>query len=80
MLFFFFFHDLMTVTEYLKHLLSFLSMIFIVLFCLLSSQENLYMIHPDSDLFYEIHDTKNEHNQRLTYYFSAILNYFDTYF
>ena len=45
--------------------------------CCLSSQENLYMIHHNSDLFYDIYYTINEHNQRQTYYLSSIPNYFD---
>ena len=43
-------------------------------FCFLSSQENLYMIHHDWDLFYDIDNTITEHNQRQTHYLSLILN------
>ena len=35
------------------------------------------MIHHDSDLFYDLYNTINEHNERLTHYFSFILS---TYF
>ena len=34
------------------------------------------MIHHDSDLFYDLYNTINVHNQRQT----QILNYFDVYF
>ena len=69
-----------TVIAYWKYFLSFLLMGFIVPFMFLSNQENLYMIHHDFDLFYDIHNTINEHNQRQNHYFSLILNYFDIYF
>ena len=45
--------------------------------CCLSNQENWYMIHYNSDLFYDIYNTINEHNWRQTHYLSSILNYFD---
>ena len=53
---------------------------FIVAFLLLSNQENLYMIHYDSDLFYDIYNTITENNQGQTNYLSLIVNYFDIYF
>ena len=56
-----------TVIAYWKHLLSLLLMGFIVAFCFLSNQEILYIIHHDSDLFYDIYNTLNEHNQRQTH-------------
>ena len=34
------------------------------------------MINHDSDLFYDIYNTINEHNRRQTHYRSSILNYF----
>ena len=49
-------------------------------FCFLSNQDNLYMIHQDSDLFYDIFNTIIEHNKKQTHYPSSILNYFDIYF
>ena len=52
---------------------------FIVALLFSSSEENLYMIHYNSDLFYDIYNTINEHNQRKTHEISAILNYFDIY-
>ena len=70
------------VTAYWKHLLSFLLRRFIaafLLFCFLSNQENLYMIHRDLDWFYHIYDTINEHNWMQTH-LSSILNYFGIYF
>ena len=45
-----------------------------------SNQENRYMIHLDSDFFYEIYDTINEHNQRLTHYLPLIPSCFGIYF
>ena len=64
-----------TLAAYWKHLLSFLMMGFVVAF-FLSNQENLYMIHHYSDLFYDISSTINEHNWRQTHYLSSIPNYF----
>ena len=49
-------------------------------FCFLSNQENLHIMHHDSDLFYDTYNIINEHNQSQTHYLSSILNYFDTYF
>ena len=66
-----------TVAAYRKHLLSFLLMRFIVTFCFLSNQENVYLIHHGLDLFYDIYNTINDYNQRQTHYLSSILNYFD---
>ena len=43
-------------------------------------QENVYMIHHDLDLFYDIYNTINTHNWRKTHYLSLIPNYFDIYF
>ena len=45
----------------------------LLLFPFLSNQENIYMIHHDSDLFYDIYSTINKHNQRQTHYLSLIL-------
>ena len=69
-----------SVTAYWKHLLSFLLMRFIVAFCFLYSQENLYMIHYNLDLFVDIYNTITEHNQGQTHCLLSILNYFDIYF
>ena len=38
------------------------------------------MIQHDSELFHDIHNTINEHNQRQTHYLLLTLNYFDIYF
>ena len=38
------------------------------------------MIHHDSDFFYDINNTINEHNRRQNHYLSLLLNYFDIYF
>ena len=48
-----------TVAAYWKRLLSFLLTGFI---------KNLYIIHHDSDLPYDIYNTINERNWRQTYY------------
>ena len=62
-IFFLFLHDL---TRLLKCIESidylFLLIEFIVAFCFLSNQENLYVIHHNLDLFYDIYNTINEHN------------------
>ena len=51
-----------------------------LLFCSLSNQENLYMVHYDSNLFYDIYNTTIEHNRRQTHYLLLVPNYFDIYF
>ena len=38
------------------------------------------MIQQDSDLFDDIYNTMNEHNQRQIHYLSLILNYLDVFF
>ena len=38
------------------------------------------MIHHDSNLFYDIYNTVNEHNSRQNHYLSSISNYFDIFF
>ena len=70
-----------TVTAYWKHL-SFLLIGFIIycLFVFFWNQENLIMIHHNSNLFYVIYNTINEHNQGQTHYLLLILSYFDIYF
>ena len=70
----------LTVKAYWKHLWSFLYMKFIA-FLFLSNQENLYMIHHGSNLFYDFYNTINQHNQRQTHYSSSIfLHFFDILF
>ena len=51
-----------------------------MILCFICNQENLYMIHHESDLFYDIYNTTNENNQRQTHYLSSIPSYFDIYF
>ena len=71
----------MTATTYGKHLLSFLLIVFIVVFLFFLQSKDLYMMHHGSDLFYDIFNTKNEYNRRQTQYLSSSLrNYFDIYF
>ena len=52
-------------TRYWRHFcyLFYWWCLFLPLYCL-SNKENLYMIHHDSNLFYHIYNTINEHNQR----------------
>ena len=45
----------------------------LLIFCFLSNQENLYIIHHNSDLFYDIYNITNEHNWRQTHRFQIIL-------
>ena len=61
---------------YWKHLLSFLLMGFIAA-CFLSNQENLYMIHHDLVIFYDIYNATNEHNWGQTHDIPLIPNYFE---
>ena len=74
-------HDLTQALQRIENiLLSFLLMRFIAAFLFLSNQENLYLIHQNSGLFYDISNTRNEHDQIHTSSFSLIPNYFDIYF
>ena len=68
-------------SAYWKHLLSFLLIGFIIAFCYLSNQENLYVIRHNSDLFYDIYNRIIKNNQRQTNYLrfqidKSIPNYF----
>ena len=69
-----------TITAYWKHLLPILLIGLIVAFLFLFNQENLYVIHHDSDLSYDIYNTITEDNQRQTHYcdvnFLWIKNFF----
>ena len=49
-------------------IISSIDMISCCCFCFLSNQENLYMIHHNSDLFYSISNTTNEYNQGQNHY------------
>ena len=51
-----------------------------MLFFSFFSDQNLYMIHHDMDLFYDIYNTINEYNRRQTHYFPFFLNCFDIFF
>ena len=42
--------------------------IYCCFFCFLYNQENLYMIQYDADLFYDLFNTINEHNQEQNHY------------
>ena len=64
---FWFLHDL---TRLLQRIESIAIFLLIGFFCFLSNQDNLYMNHKNSDLFYDIYNTINAHNWRQTYYFS----------
>ena len=74
-----FLHDLMQLLrriESIYYLLYWSDLL--LLFCFLSSQENLYMIHHRFYLFCGIYDTINEHKQSQKNYLSSIfLDYFD---
>ena len=76
-----FLHDLMWLLQRTENIYcDFLLMEFILALLFLSNQDNLYMIHHNSDLFYDIYNAINEHNQKQTHYFSSIPNYFNIYF
>ena len=70
-----------TVTAYWKHLLSFLLIEFVAasLF-FIQTEESIYMIHHDWDLFYDIYNTINKHYQeKITtfhWFFQLILIFF----
>ena len=69
-----------TVRAYWKHSLSFYWWnLLVFFFCFSSNQENLYKIHLNLDLFYDIYNTITEHNRRQSHYLSLIPNYFDIY-
>ena len=69
-----------TVAVYWKCLLSFLLIGLVSVFLFIrKSMYNLYIIHHDSDLFYDIYNIINEHNQRQTHHLSSVRNYFDIY-
>ena len=55
----------------MKTFAIFLLMGFIVACLFLSNQGNLYMIHHDSDVFYDIYNTINEHNRIQIHYLSS---------
>ena len=61
--FFLFLHDL---TRLLQHIESIYYLFYrrdlLLLFCILANQENLYMIHNNLVLFYNIYSTISEHN------------------
>ena len=69
-IFFHFSYISATVTAYC---ISFFDRIYCCFFCFLSNQENLYMIHHDLNLFYEISNKINKHNQRQTHYLLLII-------
>ena len=77
--FFLFLHDL---TRLLQHIESIYYLFYwwdlLLLFCILANHENLYMIHHNLVLFYNIYSTISEHNWRPNYCLSLIPNYFDT--
>ena len=61
-------------------IISSIDMISCCCFCFLSNQENLYMIHHNSDLFYSISNTTNEYNQGQNHYLLLSPNWFNIYF
>ena len=75
--FFQFLHDLTQLLQGIENIF-FIDGIYCCFFVFLSNQENLYMIHHDWDLYYDIYNTINEYNQAL--YLSVIPIFFDIYF
>ena len=73
-------HDLTWLLWHIENIYLFSWQDLLLLFCFLSSQENLYMIQHDLDLFYDMYNKINGQNQRQTKYLSWILNYFDIFF
>ena len=76
LLFTYFFFLFMIWEDCYSGLKIFIFLIDAIYFWFLSSQKNLYMIHHNSDLFYDMSNTITEHNQRQTNYLLSILNYF----
>ena len=64
----FFLHELTESNRLLKAFIMLFILLWnlLLLFGFLSNQENLYMIPHDSDLFYGIYSTLNEHNSLTT--------------
>ena len=58
----------------------FIDGIYCCFFCFLSNHENLYVIHHDSDLFYDIYSTINEYDQRQSHCLWSFLIIFITIF
>ena len=74
---FLFLYDLKRLLQHIEKMcFSFIDGIYCCFFCFLFNQENLRMIHHNSNLFYDIYNTITEHNQRQTYYLSSTLNLF----
>ena len=80
-MFFLLLHDLTRMLQHIENIYYlFYWCNFLLLFCFLSNQENVYMIHHDSHLFCDICNTINEYNWIQTHYLSSIPTYFDIYF
>ena len=63
---FLFLFDLMRLLQHIEssyYLFYWLDLL--LLFCFLSNQENLFMIHHDLDLFWDIYNIINEHKDKL---------------
>ena len=69
-------HDLMQLLERIENIVIFFWLDFLFLFCFLFSQDNLFMIHDNLDLFFDIYNTIIEHNQRKIHYPLLILIFF----
>ena len=69
-----------TVKVYWQHFVIFFSDVIFCCFFFLSIQKNLYTIHRNLDLFYDIYNGINKHNQRSTHYLSSIVNHFNIFF
>ena len=80
-IFFWFLHDLMQLLKCIENICYLFNWWnLLLLFCFLSNQQNLYAIYHNTDFFYDICHTINEHNRKQTHYLSLIINHFDIYF
>ena len=61
------------ITAYRKHLSFLLTGFIVAILFFLSHQENLDMIHYDSDLFHDIYNTINEHKRHTQCLFECIM-------
>ena len=66
-----------TLTAYWKHLLSLLSIGFIVAFMFFIQSGDLYTIHHNPDLFCDIYNAINEYNRIQTHYLPFFKNDFE---
>ena len=77
---FIFLHDLARLLKCIDNICYLFSDVIFCCFFFLSIQKNLYTIHRNLDLFYDIYNGINKHNQRSTHYLSSIVNHFNIFF